>query len=111
MHGRKKDNKAKTEAETVALQLKCDTYRELVKVLFEKRKAKDYSEETFLLTEKMLRNNPDFYTLWNFRREILIFHNPELLNTKKLSINGVSDVRDKELTLSSDGIQKNPKSC
>lgn len=36
-----------------------------------KRKAKDYSPSALALTEKLLRENPEFYTIWNYRREVL----------------------------------------
>lgn len=37
-------------------------------VLFQ-RKNKIWDNELLLITERMLLNNPDIYTLWNIRRE------------------------------------------
>lgn len=34
--------------------------------------AKDYATETFNLTSKLLRQNPEYYTIWNVRRRCLI---------------------------------------
>jgi hypothetical protein len=68
----------------------------------------------------MLRNNPDFYTLWNYRREILMSMHADTLG---LSIDVPENkiptaageageaVRNEELQLSEDGIRRNPKSC
>lgn len=62
----------------------------------------------------MLRNNPDFYTLFNFRREILQDMYPQLIESgyeKKYRGDNADQIRDEELTLSADGIVRNPKSC
>ena len=82
--------------------------------------------ETLELTSKMLRNNPDFYTLWNFRREILHYLYPDLQSSSppQLSTSPTSSsiaaksivydksvIRDGELALSTEGIKRNPKSC
>ena len=88
--------------------------------------------ETLELTSKMLRNNPDFYTLWNFRREILYYLYPDLQSSSppqlstlalttvvptssstaaKSDVYDKSVLRDGELALSTEGIKRNPKSC
>ena len=96
-----------------ALSKKCQVYSTLVSEIFERRAKRDHSTETLTLLGKMLKMNPDFYSLWNFRREILLsaysdlpfaysavkFENPEALS-----------IRDQELTVSADGIIRNPKS-
>jgi hypothetical protein len=81
------------------------------------RKDNDTSEKALKLTGDMLKMNPDFYSLWNYRREILIANSPLLSDTitqtvfVKLS-DVVSDAtRDVELSLTVEGIKKNPKSC
>lgn len=67
----------------------------------------------------MLRVNPDFYSLWNFRREILqsihtsMFEEAnasQLTNTRCISTDVGGAVRDAELSLTVDCIRKNPKS-
>lgn len=37
-----------------------------------KRAIKEYTEENFAQTEQFAKLSPDFITLWNFRREILL---------------------------------------
>jgi hypothetical protein len=83
MHNRKKQVKPLTDNEIANLNKKCMMYQSLVNILFERRdhhkkEQEEYTMETLALTKKMLSNNPDFYTLWNFRREILYELYPSL---------------------------------
>ena len=39
-----------------------------------KIREKDYSPEAFALTGVLARLNPDFYTIWNYRKEYLMTH-------------------------------------
>lgn len=66
-----------------------------------------------VLLGKMLKMNPDLYTLWNFRRDVIISKFPELLLERTPRLEGQSSdtVRDVELKLTEEGIQRNPKSC
>jgi geranylgeranyl transferase type-2 subunit alpha len=70
MHGVKKT--VKSEAEKTLQAQKAATYLQLVQLVLAKHRARDYSADSLALTAKMIRANPDFYTLWNFRRDILI---------------------------------------
>lgn len=36
------------------------------------KKAKDYSPEALKKTTELLDLNPEFYTVWNYRRHILL---------------------------------------
>ncbi len=115
MHNRVKTQQ--TEAERHAQVQKAKTYSALVSLFFERKRSQNMSPETLVLTAKMLRNNPDFYTLWNFRREILMHMYGESLGltndpepVSKIGEVGNS-LRDQELELSADGIRRNPKSC
>ena len=83
MHNRKKQVKPLTDNEIATLNKKCMMYESLLNILFERRdhhkkEQEEYTMETLALTKKMLSNNPDFYTLWNFRREILYELHPSL---------------------------------
>ena len=40
--------------------------------LFWQRKEEVYDEETALQLSQILPVNPDFYTLWNYRRDIFL---------------------------------------
>lgn len=90
MHNRKKQVKPLTDNEIAALNKKCMMYESLLNILFERRdhhkkEQEEYTVETLALTKKMLSNNPDFYTLWNFRREILYELYPSLRSSSSLS--------------------------
>jgi hypothetical protein len=90
MHNRKKQVKPLTDNEIANLNKKCMMYESLVNILFERRdhhkkEQEEYTMETLALTKKMLSNNPDFYTLWNFRREILYELYPSLRSSSSLS--------------------------
>lgn len=52
-------------------QIKIKEYRELTEELFKLRENEDYSDEALLKNNEILIINPEFYTMWNYRREIL----------------------------------------
>ena len=118
MHGRAKRTAPLSDAEQKAVSDKAATYTKLLHILYEKRDNREHNHESLLLTEKMLKTNPDFFTFWNFRRHILISLHSESLGLSNedysdgLSYRKVCDValRDRELSLSAEGIQKNSKS-
>lgn len=116
MHGRKKVAGGPSEAELSALDQKAATYSSLVSILFGKRKSGDHSPDVLDLLSKMLKSNPDFYSLWNYRREVLLSQYSDLglkesaANGDKIPSSIGSAIRDKELELTADGIRKNPKS-
>ena len=113
MHGRKKT--VRSEVENNALKEKAQTYATLVKIVMEKKQINDLSLETLPFLEKLIKNNPDFYSLWNMRRRVLI----HTYNSLGLSIQRPStkinedgaDIARQELNLSAEAIRKNPKSC
>jgi geranylgeranyl transferase type-2 subunit alpha len=118
MHGRKRETEPPSIEVVAALKKKSDTYNSLVNIVFDRRKSNDHSIETLSLCGKMLKNNPDFSTLWNFRREILLtMYSNSIHLLKDIDINYVkisdeigSKIRDEELNLSAEGIKRNPKS-
>ncbi|CAG8465487.1 9723_t:CDS:10 [Cetraspora pellucida] len=74
MHGRKR---AKPTAEVEKLRKereasKIKEYNGIVAACFEKKTKCEYDKEAFILTTKILSQNPDFYTIWNFRRSVLL---------------------------------------
>ncbi|CAG8465807.1 2506_t:CDS:10, partial [Scutellospora calospora] len=74
MHGRKR---VKPTAEVEKLRKekeasKIKEYNGIVAACFEKKNKCEYDKEAFMLTTKILSQNPDFYTIWNFRRLILL---------------------------------------
>lgn len=114
MHNRKKLDHPLTEVEQRALQEKSTVYKSLVDIIFMKRQSREFTNETLVLLGKVLRLNPDFYSLWNMRREILLSMYPELNQSEKEATKELPNlplVRDTELQISTEGIRRNPKSC
>lgn len=67
MHGQKKaDYKAQTH--TIA---QTKDYMDLVNTVMNYRQQKIYTVDSHSATTKLLELNPEFYTIWNFRRLIL----------------------------------------
>lgn len=117
MHGRKKSTQTASEAELQAISRKKTTFNTLVGLLFQRRNEFNFSDETLMLTEKLLLSCPDFATIWNYRREIIAhtFQDahlklPTVSLPQKISELEGSNSRDKELTLTAECIRKNPKS-
>lgn len=78
MHGRKKGSDSGVPQE------KIDKYVKLKDIVLQKHQEKVYSNLTESLTSQMAAMNPDFYTLWNYRRTILLqffTQTPELKST------------------------------
>jgi geranylgeranyl transferase type-2 subunit alpha len=114
MHGRAKLERPPSAQELEADQQKSAAYSKLVGILQTLKSNGDRSEQTLELSGQMLRKNPDYYSLWNFRREILISNNANIglaikMDTKINSEGGMT-IAEKELRLSQEAIIKNPKS-
>lgn len=142
MHGRVRGrdagkDAAEKEAIKDAISRKASMYTDLTALLTKMRKAGDTSQQALELTSKVLRINPDFYTLWNYRREVLLAMYGDSLGLRKERMDGMnfttmsptadrlngaaaddecrisselgSIIRDQELNLSKEAIMKNPK--
>uniref|UniRef100_A0A8C6P4I9 Geranylgeranyl transferase type-2 subunit alpha n=1 Tax=Nothobranchius furzeri TaxID=105023 RepID=A0A8C6P4I9_NOTFU len=71
---------------------------------FAKRKEEIFDDEALQLTQQLLSSNPDFATLWNYRREILLH-----LETVK-DENEVQKIYEAELSFLESCLKVNPKS-
>ncbi|CAM4644895.1 unnamed protein product [Lepidochelys olivacea] len=73
MHGRLKVKTTEEQAEAKRLERekKLRQYVAATTAIFEKRKMGQLDKEALELTNQILGVNPDFATLWNFRREII----------------------------------------
>ncbi|TFK25083.1 rab-protein geranylgeranyltransferase [Coprinopsis marcescibilis] len=73
MHGvkRVKQTPEALEAKRQKERAKIHEFLDLSDKLLTRRKDSDFSEESFKLTTRLLHINPEFYTIWNFRRNIL----------------------------------------
>uniref|UniRef100_A0A8C8S1J4 Geranylgeranyl transferase type-2 subunit alpha n=1 Tax=Pelusios castaneus TaxID=367368 RepID=A0A8C8S1J4_9SAUR len=74
MHGRLKVKTTEEQAKAKRLERekKLRQYIAVTTAIFEKRKAGQLDKEALELTNQILGANPDFATLWNFRREIFL---------------------------------------
>ncbi|KAH9901248.1 rab-protein geranylgeranyltransferase [Cubamyces lactineus] len=73
MHGvkRVKYTREALAAKKEREQAKLKEYQSLTAEVLARRKARDTTQEAFDLTTKLLHINPEFYTIWNYRRNIL----------------------------------------
>ena len=106
MHGRKRSKRAAVSAEELRLQReKLGKLRALGDIALRSYAAKDLSDTSFDLTTKLLSVNPDFATLWNFRRSIL------LSRWDALARDSLAEAVQAELRLTAEAISsRNPKS-
>lgn len=108
MHGRKKDAAPKSEEEKSIAVQKIEKYRALEQLVMKQRRERIISPESLGTNAKLLSVNPDHYSLWNYRREML--QSPEFLST----IEGDEEAKEKvwkgELALTVQALQRNPKS-
>lgn len=107
MHNVQRDayKREKSPKEKLAICDKTNRYKKLSSALLSLRANSVYSEKSLSLTETMLSRSVDFYTIWNFRREIL----QHLLLEK--NANEQLPYIEKELSLVAHGLaNRNPKS-
>lgn len=108
MHGRLKvkTTKEQEEERRIKEREKAYHFRHLTQKLFDLRpniKTVDNHEEFFKLTAELLLINPDFYTVWNIRKETILEHvdrHPDQAET----------IWKNELSFTIDCLKKNEKS-
>ncbi|XP_028392827.1 geranylgeranyl transferase type-2 subunit alpha-like [Dendronephthya gigantea] len=73
MHGRIKvrTTAEQAEAKRKEREKKLEVYQKVTSKVNAKRKNGELDEEALSLTGQLLHANPDFYSLWNYRREVL----------------------------------------
>jgi geranylgeranyl transferase type-2 subunit alpha len=87
MHGRRKDEYqrtllARSQAEKEAAKNKVFKYKQLMELALQQRQEKRHCKEALVtgealendlvLSSQLLRINPDVYTLWNYRKEMIV---------------------------------------
>ncbi|SMN18621.1 similar to Saccharomyces cerevisiae YJL031C BET4 Alpha subunit of Type II geranylgeranyltransferase required for vesicular transport between the endoplasmic reticulum and the Golgi [Maudiozyma saulgeensis] len=74
MHGvkRKQYSREILKQKHLQDQLKIKTYKELVDKTLDTRDNKIFTSESLGLTSKVLELNPEFNTVWNYRRDIIL---------------------------------------
>lgn len=106
MHGRLKvkTTAEQQEAKRKEREKKLQIYTAGTEKAFQKRKANEYDDEALTVSSKLLCENPDFYTLWNFRKEIVLHM------SKEKNESDLQQLLENELLLVEDCLRKNPKS-
>lgn len=72
MHGRKKPTREPTAEERAEKAKKLGKYTALSHASFAVCRARSNTPEAFALNTKMVGANPDFYSMWNHRRDMLL---------------------------------------
>ncbi|KAG9257652.1 uncharacterized protein F5Z01DRAFT_408913 [Emericellopsis atlantica] len=70
-HGIARATRPRTEEQRQADLDKIARYRTLEDDIRDRVSRQDYDQDTFSLTSKLLRQNPEYYTVWNIRRRCL----------------------------------------
>ncbi|XP_039288101.1 geranylgeranyl transferase type-2 subunit alpha [Nilaparvata lugens] len=106
MHGRVKvrTSEEQKELERKEREKKVKVYKAAIQKVFSKRKNNELDDEGLEITGQILLSNPDIYTLWNYRKEIVL-HYKELRPAEELE-----EVVKTELYLAESCLRKNPKS-
>ncbi|RDL40202.1 Protein prenylyltransferase [Venustampulla echinocandica] len=63
----------RTEQQLQEEQLQIQEYRDLEDLIRTKIAERQYTLEVLQLTSKLLKKNPEYYTIWNDRRRLLIY--------------------------------------
>ncbi|CAM9460706.1 unnamed protein product [Ascophyllum nodosum] len=110
MHGRKKSDRPPTKDEKDALQAKISNYKKVVDAIRYKRKCGHLDGEYKRLLGKLLRLHPDFYSMWNYRKEVVLQELERIVDAQDKTEEALRDLFREELSLSVDCIKRNPKS-
>ncbi|KAJ6618337.1 rab-protein geranylgeranyltransferase [Mycena sp. CBHHK59/15] len=106
MHGVKRVRQTTEAIEARKLKelSKINDYLALTSDVLSKKASNDLSRDTFNLTTRLLQVNPEFYTVWNYRRNILsqgIF--PESSPTE------INDLLSDDLSMTTVALKSHPK--
>merc|ERR1711900_100330 len=63
----------RTDEQRIAEQKEILKYQELEELIRVKVAERQYTLEVLELTSKLLKKNPEYYTIWNVRRRLLIY--------------------------------------
>jgi hypothetical protein len=103
MHNRPRLQPEISEEERQERLKKIGKYCKLSDTLLSMRKGNVLTAEAFGLTQKILEINPEYYTLWNYRRDIAL----RLLEQNELT---KPTLGESEKVLTQMALEKNPKS-
>lgn len=110
MHGRKKATAPLTPDEAAAISTKVTTYQKLATKLLAARSASsEPSPAIFELQAQLLKINPDFYTLWNHRKEMLLAQQHQNSPNRGVNSGGVQSTPGRGCTVRKLTEKLNPK--
>ncbi|KAK0483203.1 rab-protein geranylgeranyltransferase [Armillaria novae-zelandiae] len=101
---RVRQSKEAIEARKAREQAKIKEFLALNEDILSRKKNKDWSKEALDLTTRMLQINPEFYTMWNYRRNILL--NGIFANRTPQEIN---ELLSDDLSLTTVALKVHPK--
>lgn len=101
---RVKQSKEAIEAKKQREQSKIKEYLALCDEVLTRKTSNDYSQDAFTLTQKLLQINPEFYTIWNYRRMIML--RGIFINASPSEIN---DLLSADLAFTTAALKSHPK--
>ncbi|KAI1293735.1 Geranylgeranyl transferase type-2 subunit alpha [Halotydeus destructor] len=112
MHGRVKvkTTAEKAEEKRKEREAKAEQFKFGLNAVFAKRKEEAFDDEAFGISAKLLSANPDVYTLWNYRREIILHRKPDALADDNSATEVFQKLCDAELELTIVCLKRNVKS-
>jgi geranylgeranyl transferase type-2 subunit alpha len=124
MHNRKKADAPRSTAELEGIRKKKLAYSAVADKLLDMKVHGVLSAEALAISDGLLKQNPDYYSMWNHRRTILLSMYGEGGEVSPIGLSSAAPavgegrldspqahvVRDTELSLSAAAIKKNPKS-
>lgn len=108
MHGRKRV--IPTAEQTAAAAKKADTLRKLTNLALKHRASLSSEADASKLNTELLALNPDLYSLWSYRRELLLKKLEGSVAASVVETDSLRPLVAEELKISQAGIARNPKS-
>ncbi|CAH0478248.1 unnamed protein product [Peronospora belbahrii] len=111
MHGRVKSverekQQHKTDEQRQEELSKVCMYHEVAEKVLEMKKQQCYEPSVLPLTSHLLLLNPEFHTIWNYRRQVI----DALSEKAENPVAQMQEMAKTELKLTMDALQRNPKS-
>ncbi|KAI0064687.1 rab-protein geranylgeranyltransferase [Artomyces pyxidatus] len=106
MHGvkRSRESREAREAKKQREKSRLTAYLALSDDVLARKANREWSKDAFDLTSRLLSMNPEFYTVWNYRRNILI--NGIFPSSSPIEIN---DILSDDLSMTTTALKAHPK--
>jgi geranylgeranyl transferase type-2 subunit alpha len=106
MHGLRRTRQSNEERELRKRRekSKIEELNNLTEAVLSRKKDRDWSHDAFNATTRLLQLNPEFYTIWNYRRNILLYG--IFANNSSQDINNI--LMD-ELSMTMSALKAHPK--